>query len=136
MTPEIEREGAEAPSFDPSAVLRELLTDWRIPDDSDVPAEVDDRPPCPEGWNGESFSFAELVQHEAAGYRAWGNDIGQFLAREMERLAEAIRFTGAVTPAEHDARMDVWEGEIRERWEAIEYESGKRDCQCGRCPRE
>jgi hypothetical protein len=34
----------------------------------------------------------------------------------MERLAQLIQWTGATTPAEHEARMDVWDESVREQW--------------------
>ena len=60
-------------------------------------------------------SLTELVDHEALAYRAWGTPEGDFLARQMERLAQLIRWTGATTPEDHDARMEVWEDEIRDQ---------------------
>lgn len=84
--------------------------------------------------NSQPMTLVEIVDHEAMGYRAWGTPEGDFLARQMERLAQLIRWNGATTPEDHEDRMEVWDAEIRERWEARGYEEGKRACQCGRCP--
>lgn len=81
--------------------------------------------------NGEPMTLAEVVDHEARAYRAWGTPAGDFLARQMERLAQLVRWTGANTPEEHEARMDVWDDEVREQWYDRGYhegqEAGRRD---------
>lgn len=66
--------------------------------------------------NGQPQTMLETVEHEALSYRAWNTPIGDFLASQMERLAQLIRWTGATTPAEHEARMEVWDETIREEW--------------------
>ena len=48
--------------------------------------------------NGQPKTLVEIVEHEALGYRAWGTPAGDFLARQTERLAQLIRWTGASTP--------------------------------------
>jgi hypothetical protein len=81
--------------------------------------------------NGQPMALAEVVDHEAMAYRAWGTPAGEFLARHMERLAQLIRWTGAATPEEHEARMEVWDEEVREQWYDRGYheglEAGRRD---------
>jgi hypothetical protein len=79
--------------------------------------------------NGQPMTLAEVVDHEAMGYRAWGNPAGDFLARQMERLAQLIRWTGAATPEEHEERMEVWDEEVREQWFDRGYHEG---CEAGR----
>ena len=74
--------------------------------------------------NGQPRTLAEIVDHEAMGYRAWGTPTGEFLARQMERLAQLIRWTGADDPIEHEARMEVWDEEIREQWFDRGYHEG------------
>jgi hypothetical protein len=49
---------------------------------------------------------------------------GDFLARQMERLAQLIRWTNASTPEDHEARMEVWDEEIREQWFDRGYHEG------------
>ena len=66
--------------------------------------------------NGQPQNMLETVEHEALAYRAWNTPIGDFLASHMERLAQLIRWTGATTPAEHEARMEVWDETVREQW--------------------
>ena len=31
--------------------------------------------------NGQPVTMLEIVEHEASGYRAWGNEMGEFLTR-------------------------------------------------------
>ena len=68
----------------------------------------------------------ETIEHEAMAYRAWGTPIGEFLARQMERLAQLVRWTGATTPDEHEARMEVWDAEISARYFDRGYSEGIR----------
>jgi hypothetical protein len=72
-------------------------------------------------------TLAELVDHEALAYRAWHSPEGDFLAEQMERLAQLIRWTGASTPREHADRMEVWEDEIRDRAFERGYQSAQTD---------
>ena len=39
---------------------------------------------------GQPVTLLEVVEHEALGYGAWGNEMGEFLASQMERLAQLI----------------------------------------------
>jgi hypothetical protein len=122
-------------SFDPSAVLRAMVAEWQLPDESEAPADAGPRPPWPGDADGPRFTLAELIDHEASGYRAQGTPAGDFLARTMEDLAQLVRWTHATTPDEHEARIEVWDDEIRERWRAIGYDEGRRaGCRCGECP--
>jgi hypothetical protein len=75
--------------------------------------------------NGQPLTLAEIVDHEAMAYRAWGTPAGEFLGRQMERLAQLIRWTGATTPEEHEARMEVWDEEVREQWYDRGYHEGQ-----------
>jgi hypothetical protein len=81
-------------------------------------------------------SLAEVVDREVIAYRAWGTPSGDFLARQMERLAQLIRWTRASTPEEHETRMEIWDEEIREQWfdrgYHEGYEAGLRDAGRGR----
>ena len=61
---------------------------------------------------GQPVSMIETIEHESMAYRAWGTPIGEFLARHMERLAQLVRWSGATTPDEHEARMEVWDAQI------------------------
>ncbi len=62
--------------------------------------------------NGQPVTLAETIEHESMAFRAWGTPIGDFLASQMERLAQLVRWTGASTPEDHDARMEVWDAQI------------------------
>lgn len=72
----------------------------------------------------ESMALAERVEREATAYRARGTPDGDFLARQLERLAQLVRWTGANTPGEHEARMEVWDEELREQWFDRGYQEG------------
>jgi hypothetical protein len=97
------------------------------------PGPADNAPPPaqPADINGRPTTLAELVDHEALAYRAWKTPEGDFLARQMERLAQLIRWTGATTPEDHEARMEVWEADLRQQWEdrghAAGLEQGRRE---------
>jgi hypothetical protein len=88
--------------------------------------------------NGQPTTLIEIVEHEAMGYRAWGTPEGNFLARQMDRLAQLIRWTGASNPEDHEARMEVWDDEIRDRFYDRGYhdghEAGRREA--SRCDRD
>jgi hypothetical protein len=73
--------------------------------------------------NGQPTTLVEIVEHEAMGYRVWGTAEGDFLARQMDRLAQLIRWTGASNPKDHEDRMEVWDNEIRDRF----YDQGYHD---------
>ncbi len=64
--------------------------------------------------NGQPSSLLDIVLHEALAYRQWGTVEGDFLADQMDRLAQLVRWTGASTPQEHLDRMEVWDAEIAE----------------------
>ena len=51
--------------------------------------------------------------------------ITPFLARQMDRLAQLVRWTGAATPEDHEGRMDVWDAEIAERQFDRGYAEGR-----------
>lgn len=81
--------------------------------------------------DGRPTTLAETVDHEALAYRAWGTPEGDFLARQMERLSQLVRWSGAVTPEDHEARMEVWDDDLRRQWEdrghAAGLEQGRRE---------
>ena len=68
-----------------------------VPDSFPFPGEAR-RPSEAPIANGQPRTLAEVVDHEAMGYRAWGTPTGDFLARQMERLAQLVRWTGADDP--------------------------------------
>ena len=79
----------------------------------------------PVNLSTEPLTLAEIVDHEALAYREWHTPQGDFLARQMERLAQLIRFTGANDGEEHEARMDVMENDVREEAFNRGYYEGK-----------
>jgi len=94
-----------------------------------------DRQPVP--MNGQPITMFEVVEHETAGYRAWSNAMGDFLASQMDRLAQLIRWTSASNPAEFDDRMEIYERELRDRLFDRGYhqglEAGRRERGVGTC---
>ena len=63
--------------------------------------------------------------------RARGDDLARFLADELDRVAQLVRFTHARTPAEHRDRLEAWDREITDERErtayARGYDQGRRD---------
>lgn len=78
----------------------------------------------------DRLTLAELVDHQESFYRAWANDCGNMLADAMVALALRIRMTESTTPAELEARSDALDLAARETWEAIGFDSARRECQC------
>jgi hypothetical protein len=97
----------------------------------EAPAPCGCEPRHPTTANGEPLTLAETVDHEAMAYRAWGTSTGDFLARQMERLAQLVRWTGATTPEAHEDRMQIWDEDVRRQWEdrgfAAGHEAGRRE---------
>ena len=87
-----------------------------------------DRPP---------MTMVEIVERQALAYRAWASPVGEFLARQLERLAQLIRFTDAETPVEFEDRLDVLEADARrqdfENGFAEGLEAGRRESSPCRC---
>jgi hypothetical protein len=76
--------------------------------------------------------LAEIVLDEARAFRARQTTEGRFLARQLERLAQLIRFSGAPTPREYEDRFEVFEADLLH----AEYERGQRDAAAKEyCPR-
>lgn len=72
-------------------------------------------------------NLAEAVDHEAIAYRAQGTELGDFLAGQMDRLAQLVRFTGAESVAQFLDRFEALEASAREQ----HYERGYHDGQAG-----
>jgi hypothetical protein len=72
-----------------------------------------------------TLGLAELVEYQAAFYRAWPTDAGAMIAQALDALAAKIGYAGATTPAEWDARAETIEQEARAQWEDIGFEQGK-----------
>jgi hypothetical protein len=60
-------------------------------------------------------TMLEIVRHESEAYRAWGTEVGDFLARQMDRLARLIVFTSATSPAEFEDRIEVLDRGLRDQ---------------------
>jgi hypothetical protein len=96
-----------------------------------------DRTPSLVPANGQPTTLLEIVEHEAMGYRAWGSAAGNFLADQLGRIAQLLRWTGARTPQDHEDRMELYDRELRDRYYDQGYhdglEAGRREsCPCGR----
>jgi hypothetical protein len=74
---------------------------------------------------GGAPSLADQVAAEADRFRRSASPIAGFLADQLERVAQLIRWTGATTPQEHTDRMEVWEDEIRDRAFERGYQSAQ-----------
>lgn len=120
-------------SLDPSAVLLDMASGWVLPGDDE--AEGYEESFLAED-DGPRFTLAGLADQEAASYRAWGNPVGDLFARHMDELAEKIRLIDATTPQEYEAQIEVYEDDIRGRWEARGYDAGleasRNTCRCGK----
>jgi hypothetical protein len=81
---------------------------------------VEDRP-APAPVAGGAPSLADQVAVEADRLRRSASPIAGFLADQLERVAQLVRWTGATTPEEHEARIEVWEESAREH----AYEMGR-----------
>jgi hypothetical protein len=77
-----------------------------------------------------TLTLAELVDRQAAFFRAWPLEAGEMIARAMDELALRVRLVDAATPSEYEARADVLDRESRSQWEAIGFEQGKASCPC------
>lgn len=76
--------------------------------------------------NGEPVTLAEQIDSEARSYRDRGDSFGLFLARQLDRLAQLVSWTGAQTPEEHEDRMQAWDDLIRDQWFDRGYDAGIR----------
>jgi hypothetical protein len=73
--------------------------------------------------NGQPTTLLEIVEHEALGYKAWGTPAGKFLADQLGRIAQLLRWSGARTPEDHEDRMELYDRELRDR----HYDQGYHD---------
>jgi hypothetical protein len=73
--------------------------------------------------NGQPTTLLEIVEHEAMGYKAWGTPAGRFLANQLGRIAQLLRWSGARTPEVHEDRMELYDRELRDR----HYDQGYHD---------
>jgi hypothetical protein len=101
--------GDDEPSADDLAVLHEWSAEQTARDYLDHSA---------------TLGLAELVEHQAAFYRAWPTDAGKLIAEALDDLANKIRYVGATTPAEWDARAETIEQEARQQWQEAGYQEG------------
>ena len=86
-----------------------------------APAVESAEVPAPAPIAGGAPSLADLVAAEADRLRRSASPIGGFLADQLERVAQLVRWTGATTPEEHQDRIEVWEEQAREH----AYEMGR-----------
>src|SRR5262245_25395896 len=74
--------------------------------------------------NGQPLTLAEQIDHEALSYKARGDSFAEFLAENLERLAQLVRLTHATTPEEHSERIEILDDEIRAKWLDRGYDAG------------
>ena len=81
--------------------------------------------------NGQPTTLLETVQHEARAYRAWETPIGDFLAEQLERVAQLIAWTRATSPDEYRDRLEIWDRQIaddhHQRGFAEGYEAARKE---------
>ena len=81
--------------------------------------------------NGEPSTLAEYVDDEARSYRCQGTPEGDFLAEQLERIAQLIAWTKATTPKEYADRLEIWDrtlaDEAHQRGYSDGYDAARRD---------
>lgn len=76
--------------------------------------------------NGMPRSLAHFVDDEARAYRAQGTPEAAFLADQLGRIAQLVRWTNATNAQDYIERLDVWEQDIREREYARGFQAGSK----------
>jgi hypothetical protein len=71
-----------------------------------------------------TLNLPELVEYQAQFYKSWPTAAGAMIATALESLAQKIRYVGAATPEDFEARADTIEHEAREQWQEIGYQEG------------
>jgi hypothetical protein len=74
--------------------------------------------------NGQPTTLLETVQHEARAYRAWETSTGDFLAEQLERVAQLIAWTRAASPDEYRDRLEIWDRQIADDHHRRGYADG------------
>jgi hypothetical protein len=81
--------------------------------------------------NGQPTTLPEVVEHEARAYRAWRTPEGDFLAEQLERVAQLIAWTRAASPDEYRDRLEIWDRQIADdhhrRGFAEGYEAARKE---------
>ncbi|MGP0067076.1 MAG: hypothetical protein ACLQGP_26215 [Isosphaeraceae bacterium] len=89
-----------------------------------VPISDRDGLPVAVPMNGAPATFPESIDHEAIAFRAQGTEIGRFIADQLDRIAQLVRWTGATSPQEHLDRLEIWDAEIAAQHFDRGYEAG------------
>jgi hypothetical protein len=100
---------------DPLGVLlaiQELSEDAPLGDPDPVPEMESD--PAPEPIRSPrrvapGLTLAESIDSEADRLEARRTGAGRLMATALRELAESVRWSGATTPDEHEARMALWD---------------------------
>ena len=103
-----DRIGDTADDGDPST--------WASWTDDDV-WQVDpegDGPPAEDLDASGRLTLSQLVNHQRGVFAGWDTEAGDLLAAFMGELADRIEATGARTPAEYFARIDIIDREARD----------------------
>jgi hypothetical protein len=65
--------------------------------------------------NGMPTTLVQFLDDEAHGFRSRGTAEADFVATQIERIAQLARWCGATDPATYNERMDIWDAEVRAR---------------------
>jgi hypothetical protein len=127
----------EAPELDPAADFDpddlfppDRVDPWDCQADPTLwPAECDsDRwelgPAADHDEPTATLSLVDLVAKQAERYRAWPLEAGRLIAEALDELAGKIQATGAQTPDEYRARLEILEAEAVEQHETVGYQAG------------
>src|SRR4051812_24827832 len=74
--------------------------------------------------NGQPLTLPEAIDDEARAFRERGDNLGRFLADQLDRLAQLVRWTGAETQDQHEERMEIYDDELRTKHYDRGYEDG------------
>ncbi len=83
------------------------------------------RPVNCHGSDPEPRTLEQSIRDESRAYGETGTPMGAFLSRQLDRLAQLIRFTGAETGEDFEARFAVMEDDVRDEAFRRGYNEGQ-----------
>jgi hypothetical protein len=98
----------DEPTAEDMAWLAAQAANWDVPADEDL---TDYDPDCKRLQSPVEPALADAVEREMIYMRGRQGEVWQFIADQLERLLQLIRFTGATTPAEFADRFEVLEAD-------------------------
>jgi hypothetical protein len=78
-------------------------------------ADAEDEAPAPGGFDEPALPFGEWIAAQASWFRSFGTDAADWMARQIDDLANEARFHGASSPADFDDRRAMQDRWIRDR---------------------